>query len=497
MLRYGWEILTEALREAELDLIVCVPGKPVTPVQNALVDSGHARWVNHEAAAAQYVLGASGCGARTVLLIKQVGMNVAADALACAAPHRTGGSMVVVVGDDPNTVSSQVEGDSRRLAISVEAPCFEPAGAADIPGCLEQAIELSTTLRAPVVLRVTTAMMLMNQVEAPAPRSMALSAAAPFDNDFWQTDFTGHRRLLLEGLHSLTETDAYEIRHGSPDLRVVASGSAAATIRDHSGDELFIVRRAFPCPANALGEFVRSAQTPILVLEEGGPLLEDEVRAHAGNAPVLGRRSGHVAWAGPIDVESSLAAVAAGSALEVGPLPLYQMEPSADLGPFGDLWEQAEDLGLTPVAVDAGHCGEAVALPGGPAPLSYGLGSAIGVAAGVALARGGPAIAVTGDMGAFHGLPGLVQAVRDQLPVIVFVEDDGVATTTGGQPTPSGPTRNGEKEISLVALARGLGIDRIETVSRDAMHGDGLRQMLTDLSGLAQPSLVIIDEKKS
>jgi TPP-dependent indolepyruvate ferredoxin oxidoreductase alpha subunit len=251
----------------------------------------------------------------------------------------------------------------------------------------------------------------------------------------------------------------------------------------------------FPCAAVALGEFLRGSSGPVLVLEEGGPLLEDVVRAQAGEAPVLGRRSGHVAWAGPVDVDASLAAAAAGAPLTIGPLPPYQVEPSADLGPFGDLWEQAEELGLTPIAVDAGHCGEAVALPGGPAPLSYGLGSAIGVAAGVSLARGSTAIAVTGDMGAFHGLPGLVQAVRDQLPVIVFVEDDGAATTTGGQPTPSGPTRNGEKEVSLAALALGLGVGRVESVGREAMRGAALRKLLHDLSSMAGPSMVIIDEK--
>lgn len=495
MERYGWEILTEALRRAELDLIVCVPGKPVTPVQNALVESGHARWVNHEAAAAQYAVGASGCGARTVLLVKQVGMNVASDVLACAAPHRTGGAMVVVVGDDPNTVSSQVEGDSRRLAISVEAPCLEPAGAADIPVCLEQAIALSTSLRAPVVLRVTTAMMLMTQVEEPAPVAMSLPEVEPFDNGFWKTDFTGHRRLLLEAIHSLPEDGMYEIRPGRQGLRIVAAGEPGAAVREATDCDLFLVRRVFPLPVQTLAAFVRSSSAPILVLEEGGPLLEDEVRAQAGSSSVFGRRSGHVAWAGPIDVGASLSAAAAGLSLKLGPLPPYQMEPSADLGPFGDLWELAEDLGLTPIAVDAGHCGEAVALEGGPAPLSYGLGSAIGVAAGVSLARGGAAIAVTGDMGAFHGLPGLVQAVRDQLPVIVFVEDDGSATTTGGQPTPSGPTRNGEKQVSLAALARGLGVDRVESISREAMRGAPLREMLSELRALSGPSLVIIDEK--
>jgi TPP-dependent indolepyruvate ferredoxin oxidoreductase alpha subunit len=403
--------------------------------------------------------------------------------------------MVVVVGDDPNTVSSQVEGDSRRLSISVEAPCFEPAGAADIPVCLEQALALSTTLQAPVVLRVTTAMMLLTQVEEPELRPMLLPAAEPFDNGFWRTDFSGHRRLLLEAIHTLSETDAFEIRHGDAKLRVVAAGEPAAVLRDRSDVELFIVRRVFPCPSRALGEFLAASDAPVLVLEEGGPLLEDEVRAQSGVAAVLGRRSGHVAWAGPVDVEASLAAAAGGSLLAEAPLPLYQMEPSADLGPFGDLWKQADDLGLTPIAVDAGHCGEAVALPGGPAPLSYGLGSAIGVAAGIALARKGPAIAVTGDMGAFHGLPGLVQAVRDRLPVIVFVEDDGAATTTGGQPTPSAPSRNGEKEVDLAALAGGLGIGRVDTIRREDMQGPALRERLRDLSSQPGPSLVIIDEK--
>lgn len=493
--KYGWEILADALREAQLDLIVCVPGKPVTPVQNALVKSGHARWVNQEAAAAQYALGASACGARTALLVKQVGMNVAADALACAAPHRSGGAMIVVAGDDPDTTSSQVEGDSRRLAIAVEVPCFEPTGAADIPLALHQALELSASLQVPAVLRVTTPLLLRSRSNAAATPGSNLPQGVPFDAARWSTDFTEHRQLLLEELYALPETGAYERRPGETALRVVASGGLAAEAIESTQHDVLAVRRIWPWPTAAIAEFVDSASSPILVLEEGGPLLEDEVRANASGQPVFGRRTGHVPWAGSVDAAVSLAAAAQGAPLRrLAPRP-YPPETDADLTPFGNLWEDAEALGLTPIAVDAGHCGEAIALDGGRAPLTYGLGSAIGVAAGVALAKAGPAIAVMGDMGAFHGLPGLVQVVRDQIPVIVIVEDDGAATTTGGQPTPSAAAESGQREVSLASVARSIGVDHVETVTREAMADVSLREKLRDLAQLSGPSMIIIDEK--
>jgi indolepyruvate ferredoxin oxidoreductase alpha subunit len=102
---------------------------------------------------------------------------------------------------------------------------------------------------------------------------------------------------------------------------------------------------------------------------------------------------------------------------------------------------------------------------------------------------------VTGDMGAFHGLPGLVQAVRDQIPVIVIVEDDGAATTTGGQPTPSAAAENGQREVSLASVARSIGVDHVETVTREAMADASLKDKLRDLAQLSGPSMIIIDEK--
>ena len=347
----------------------------------------------------------------------------------------------------------------------------------------------------PAVLRVTTPLLLHSRVDAPEPATAVLSPVAPFDAGLWRTDFTGHRQLLLEALQTLPEAGAFSRRGGDTGLRVVASGSLAAEALARTGHDVLVLRRVWPSPADALAGFVGAATTPILVLEEGGPLLEDEVRAHATGQAVLGRGTGHVPLVGTVDAAASLAAAESGAPLaRQAPRP-YPFNAEADMTPFGTLWEEAAALGLTPIAVDAGHCGEAVALDDGVAPLSYGLGSAIGVAAGVALAKAGPAIAVAGDMGAFHGLPGLVQAVRDQLPVIVIVEDDGAATTTGGQPTPSAAPANGQREVALAEVARSIGVDRVETVTREAMVGQPLREKLRELARLPGPSMLIIDEK--
>lgn len=496
--KFGWELLTEALREARFDLITCVAGKPVTPTQDALVAAGEARWVNHEAAAAQMALGASGVGQRAAVVLKQVGMNAALDVLACAAPHRSGGAMVVIVGDDPGSVFSQIEGDSRQLAAAAELPCFEPAGPADIANALFEALRVSISTNVPAVLRVTSPLLLESKAPALAPGARDLPSTAPFDPSFWKVDFVAHRQQLLEALDGLPEDGTHWTRAGETPVRVVASGLPAAEAIAMTDLDVLALRRVVPAPREALAAFAAQSDAPLLVLEESGPCVEDQLRAVAPERTVLGRRTGHVAWAGPISVAASLATAEAGKPL-TPPAPTPNPgDPDADLSPFGSLWRDAEELGLTPIAVDAGHCWAGVFLEGDPAPFCYGLGSATGVAAGIALARGGPAIAVTGDMGAFHaGLVGLLQAVRDRIPVITFVEDDGAATTTGGQPTPSAPALDGEREVSFEAIARAIGVDHVETVSKDRMTSQFLRPKLEALTQLEGPSVVIIDEKAS
>jgi indolepyruvate ferredoxin oxidoreductase, alpha subunit len=490
----GWQILEAALRGYHLDLITGVAGKPITQAMSALVKSGDGIWTNHEAVAVQMAFGAAGCGGRSAVLIKQVGMNAALDVLACSAPHRSGGSMVVVVGDDPGGAYSSNEGDARTLAVGIDLPCIEPAGAADIPAALFDALALSTELHVPTILRVTSAMMLDRRAEF-LEEHRTLPTASPFDTRFWRTDAEGQRRNLLRDLHAMGEEGAAFRRPGDGPIRIIGSGDPGATALSETTLDALVIRRACPLPRRAIGDFLASDQRPVLVLEDGLPLIE-EAALQARTGPIFGRHTGHVPWTGRIDAQASVAAALAARPVSVPPVKLVDGNPEADLRPYGTLWDDGAALGLTPIAVDAGHASAAVWHAGDPAPFCVGLGSAVGVAAGVARFSRRPVLAVTGDMAIFHaGILGLLQVVRDRLPVITFICDDGSASYTGGQPHPGSAPGPGQRRVDLVEMARGIGIDLVETVPQAMMTHEHLLPLLRRLAQAGQPSVVVIDAR--
>ncbi|HEY1368147.1 MAG TPA: thiamine pyrophosphate-dependent enzyme [Gaiellaceae bacterium] len=492
----GWEILADALRDASLDLILAVAGRPITPVGEALVATGDARWINHEAPAMAMALAASGLGKRTAVLVKQVGLNAGLDVLACAAPHRSGGAMVVVVGDDPGGAYSQTEGDARRLAAAIDLPCIDAAGGSDLPAALHEALALSVRVQAPAILRVVS-QTLLELRSSVLPEERPAVEARPFDPRFWRTDPEGQRRAIVQALEALPEDGAFTRRPGEGDLRVVAAGEPGAQVLASTELDVLLVRRAHPLPAGAIGAFVRESDAPLLVLEDSNPLLEDEVRAAATTRPVLGRRTSQVPWTGPIDVVASIEAARAGRALELAPPKYFPGDPKADLSPYGTLWDDCVALGLTPVGLDAGHCYAGVWLDGDPSPFMYGLGSGIAAAAGLALAQGRPVVCISGDMGVFHaGILGLLQVVRDQIPVVTFIADDGVARYTGGQPHPGSTAGPGQREVSLVDLARGAGVDLVETLDMDEMRSEIVRPLLQRLIDANRPAVVVIDARR-
>jgi indolepyruvate ferredoxin oxidoreductase, alpha subunit len=492
--KLGWQILEKALRDCHLDLIVGVAGKPITPTMGALSQSGDAMWVNHEAVAFQMAFGVAGCGGRSAALVKMVGMNAGLDVLACAAPHRCGGSMVAIVGDDPGGAYSSNEGDARMLAAAIDLPCLEPAGAADIPAALFDALALSTQLNVTTVLRVTSHM-LLDRSAAVQTENRVLPSTKPFDPKFWLTDAEGQRRSLLQDMQALAEDGAAFRRAGSGAIRIIGCGDPGAIAIAQTDFDLLMIRRPVPLPWHTIIEFLSVDDRPVLVLEDGGALIEEAAR-QARNRSILGRHSGQVPWTGSIDVKASVDAAAKSQQVTVAPIKHVDGNPGADLRPYGTLWDDGAALGLTPIAVDAGNASAAVWHHGDPAPFCIGLGSAIGVAAGVALQSRHPVLAVTGDMAAFHaGILGLLQVVRDQLPVITVICDDGSASYTGGQPYPGSDPHPGQRRVDMREAVMGIGIDLVEVVPQKQMISEVVRPLLRRLADAGKPSVVIIDAR--
>lgn len=95
-------------------------------------------------------------GARSMVTMKQVGLNVASDPLMSLAYVGVKGGMVIAVADDPGPISSQTEQDTRRFASFCRIPVLDPASPEQAFYMVQDAFELSEKYHTPVILRPTT-----------------------------------------------------------------------------------------------------------------------------------------------------------------------------------------------------------------------------------------------------------------------------------------------------------------------------------------------------
>ena len=102
--------------------VVCgYPGTPSTEVLETVArrNPGHiyVEWSVNEKTAMELAAGAAYAGARVLVTMKQVGLNVASDPLMCVNYVGVKGGLVVLVADDPGPISSQTEQDLSLIHI--------------------------------------------------------------------------------------------------------------------------------------------------------------------------------------------------------------------------------------------------------------------------------------------------------------------------------------------------------------------------------------------
>ena len=111
----GNEAFAHAALEAGVNVVAGYPGTPSSELVETVAklhaagaaQDVHVEWSTNEKAAAEMLAGASYCGARVLFTCKQVGLNVASDALMSLNYVGTGGGCVLFVADDPGPISSQ------------------------------------------------------------------------------------------------------------------------------------------------------------------------------------------------------------------------------------------------------------------------------------------------------------------------------------------------------------------------------------------------------
>ncbi len=156
----GNEALGLGAIHAGVNFVSGYPGTPSTEVLETVAKhndgSIHVEWSTNEKAALEAAAGAAYAGARALVTMKQVGLNVASDPLMTLSYIGVEGGLVIVVADDPGPISSQTEQDTRNFAQFAKVPLFDPASPGEAYAMIQDAFELSERHHTPVIVRPTT-----------------------------------------------------------------------------------------------------------------------------------------------------------------------------------------------------------------------------------------------------------------------------------------------------------------------------------------------------
>jgi indolepyruvate ferredoxin oxidoreductase alpha subunit len=499
----GDEAVAAAARDAGVHLGTGYPGTPSTEILEAFdALGGRAQWAPNEKVALEVGLGAAYGGARALVTMKHVGLNVAADPLFTAAYTGVSGGLVLVAADDPGMASSQNEQDSRRYAVASGVPMLEPSDSQEAYDLTLAAYELSERWGLPVILRMTTRICHSRTIvtRRPAPEPPAAPA--------WSRDIPGrvmipayarpaHRKLRhkLEELTASFEGSALNlVRRGSAALGIVANGVTARHAREAAPQaSLLELKTIHPLPLQKLRAFAASVERCV-VLEEGDPVVADACRA--AGIPVESKPEAF--RFGELSVERVRRILARDQSPEPE-APKGKPPQLCEACPYHPVYGTLRKLDCI-VAGDIGCYTLGVLPPYQGMDTCVAMGASLGV--GLGLRHVLPekdarrVVSIIGDSTFVHtGLNGLVEMVYNPPATghVLIVLDNGTTAMTGQQEHPGTGRRLDHEatgKLSIEGLARALGVPNVDVVD-PVSDPKGFEALLIDRLGRSQLSVIV------
>ena len=486
----GNEAIALGSLAAGVQLVCGYPGTPSTEVLETVAkrrpEGVYVEWSVNEKAALEVAAGAALSGARAMVTMKQVGLNVASDPLMSLNYLGVeGGALVVLVADDPGPISSQTEQDTRHFGRYARIPVFDPQTPEQAYQMAKDALACSEKWKRPVILRPTTRVChscASVAAEPPAaPRGVRGFAKSEKWVIFPRLAYAAKERLVVEEEALAEEFSRYAGNrlYGEGRLGIAMGGVAAAYAREAGFPARYLeIATPYPFPEELALSFLREVDA-VLALEELDPVIEDALTRLCGKhhlpVRILGKHTGHVPVAGELSVESVRAAMAAFLGQEeqkaAAPAPLEGKLPvrppvlCAGCPHRGSFYAVKQAM----KGQKAVFCGDIGCYTlGNAAPLNM-VDTCLCMGAGVTMAQGiarmekdTTAFAFIGDSTFFHtGIPGVVNAIYNGADEVIVVLDNSTTAMTGRQPHPgTGATMMGgqAKPMSISKVLEGLGV---------------------------------------
>jgi indolepyruvate ferredoxin oxidoreductase alpha subunit len=455
----GVEAIGQGAIDGGLSGVYAYPGTPSTEIteyiqqnETAIERNLHREWSANEKTAMEAALGMSYAGKRTMVCMKHVGLNVAADAFINAAVTGINGGMIVTVADDPSMHSSQNEQDSRFYGKFAMVPVLEPSNQQEAYDMARTGLDLSERLGSPVLLRITTR--LAHSRSGVVPVTMAREEnklMLPKDRmQFMLLPAYGrkHYRALLDKQQDFkreSENSTYNSYTEGSDtaLGIVCCGIALNYLNENFPDGCpypVVKVSQYPLPSGMLKKLEQQADK-IVVIEEGYPFVEELLKDFFEKGkPVLGRLDRTLPRSGELNPDVVAKALNLKTPLGA-PVPdiVANRPPLLCKGcghhdTFKALNEAMAKYGDRHAFSDIG-CYTLGALPPYNSIIScVDMGASVTMAKGAADAGLFPSVAVIGDSTFTHsGITGLLDAVIEKSNIVVLICDNESTSMTGGQ----------------------------------------------------------------
>lgn len=538
----GNEAIALGAIRAGVNLVTGYPGTPSTEILETVAKhndgSIYVEWSVNEKAALEVAAGAAYAGGRTMVTMKQVGLNVASDPLMSLSYVGVKGGMVIVVADDPGPISSQTEQDTRRFSQFAKVAVFDPSTPEEAYTMIADAFEYSEKYGAPVLFRPTTRI-------CHSCASVNILSALPrkkpsgFVKDskwviFPRLAYANHIKMEANLMKMSDDFSLYKnnILTGTGKKGIAASGVSYAyaceALEEVSAEHKLLKISTLPFPEKLALQFLQGLDE-VLVIEELDPVIEQELTALCGlhHLPVTinGKRSGHIPNAGENSVNQVSHAIcaflgektSATAAPELPPLPVRPPILCAGC-PHRASFFAVKEATKGRKAVYSGDIG--CYTLGNAMPLDM-VDTCLCMGAGITVAQGlhrmepdSLNIAFIGDSTFFHtGIPGIINAVYNQTDILIVILDNSTTAMTGNQPHPgTGSTMMGSTspKISIPNVLSALGVCEIRRVNPferekakeaviDLMDKKGVRAILFEapcIVALKETRVCVVDQER-
>ncbi len=515
----GNEAIVRGALESGIDVYTYYPGTPSTEVGEAFTEVFKRvgiKWVEssiNEKVAIEIGGAAYARGAKAMVGMKNVGLNVASDplfALVSTRPKNKNSALVILVADDPQQHSSAVEMDSRNYLKLFKIPALEPSNPQECLDFTKEAFKMSKELKIPVILRTVTMVsharsdvIIGNLKKSEIERHFDLSKESNVALRIYflkmKEDHIHNRMNQAMEYSERSELNRVENQgfKNEFELGIITSGVSYSYVREALNflelkAPIFKIGIINPLPIRKIIGFLKEFKK-ILIVEENDPYIETQILAIAQTQnlkvkiygkdpffyskkamllPYVGELNPTKVALALIDITNINPRVNIKKILEKK-YENIERNPILCAGCPHRTTGYAIQKAIKKIRADTGKeiyfyqdigCYTLLALPPFSfANVKYCMGSSIALAQGVAQTSESLNVAIIGDGTFFHsGIPALLNGVYNKAPILVLILDNGWIGMTGQQPHPGSDTRfykEGifKKNIILEDLVEGTG----------------------------------------